>query len=324
MMNRRQFSQRAAFAAAASLAFPAMAQDTGPSRILVGFSPGGSVDVVARLLAERLRTPLGVNMVVDNKPGATGRVALGEAQRAKPDGRTLVLAPGGAMVIFPWLYPQSLGYDPVKDFTPISRVTTLGFVLSVGPAAPAGDLKTVLAWMRANPSKATYATSGAGSVPHFAGLMIAQDQGLQLTHAAYKGGPQAEQDLVGGHVPLMIDSPTGTTIDMHRSGKLRILAVTGRQRMPGLADVPTLQEAGVNLVIDNYFGLYGPAGMAADTVARIDRAVAEVMGQNEMREKILAAGLMPDHGGPQELASIQATQLKRWEAPIKSSGFKVE
>ncbi len=237
MMQRRHFNTRlAALAAAGMASLPAMAQDGALMRIVVGFSPGGSVDAVARLLAERLKEPLGMNVIVENKPGATGRVALGEVQRARPDGRTLVLAAGGAMVIFPWLYPTNLGYDPVKDFTPVSRVTSLGFVISVGPAVPVTDLKGLIAWARANPGKAMYATSGAGSVPHFSGLLLAQTLGLELTHVAYKGGPQAEQELIGGHVPMMIDSPTSTTIDLHRSGKLRILAVTGKTRLPAVPD----------------------------------------------------------------------------------------
>lgn len=325
MMQRRHFNTRlVALAAAGASGLPALAQDSSPMRILVGFSPGGSVDVVARLLAERLKDLLGTNVIVENKPGATGRVALGELRRARPDGRTLVLAAGGAMVIFPWLYPDTLGYDPAKDFTPISRVTSLGFVISVGPAVPATNFKDLVAWAKANPAKAMYATSGAGSVPHFAGLLLGQALGAPLTHVAYKGGPQAEQELIGGHVPMMIDSPTSTTIDLHRTGKLRIVAVTGKTRLPALPDVPTLQEAGTNLAIDNFFGLYGPAAMPLDVVTRIDRAVAKVLVMPEVREKIQAAGLVTDHGGPQELAGVQAAQLKRWEAPIKASGFKVE
>lgn len=325
MMQRRDFTNcLAALATLSAASLPAQAQENGPLRILVGFSPGGSVDAVARLLAERLKEPLGMNVIVENKPGATGRLALSEAQRARADGRTLVLAAGGAMVIFPWLYPGTLGYDPVKDFTPVSRVTSLSFVVSVGPAAPVTDIKGLIAWLKANPTKAMYATSGAGSVPHFSGLLLAQTLGVSLNHVAYRGGPQAEQELIGGHVPIMIDSPTSTTINLHRSGKLRILAVTGKNRLPALPDTPTLQESGVNLAIDNFFGLYGPAGMSVDTVNRIDRAVAQVLALPEMREKILATGLITDHGGPQELASVQAAQLRRWEAPIKASGFKAD
>ena len=160
-MKRRAF----ALAASALLGpWPLHAQDKPPVRILVGFPPGGSADIVARLLADKMRVTLGQNVLVDNKPGAAGRVALGEVKRAAPDGQVLVLAPSGALVILPWLY-KNLGYDPAKDFTPVARASTFDFAVTAGPAAPAGDLKTILAWMKENPGKANYATSGAGTVP---------------------------------------------------------------------------------------------------------------------------------------------------------------
>jgi tripartite-type tricarboxylate transporter receptor subunit TctC len=235
-MQRRHFTTLAA----ATLAAPfALAQDR-TTRILVGFPPGGSADVIARLLAEKMRVSLGQNVIVDNKPGAAGRIVLGEVKRAAPDGQTLVLSPSGALVIQPWLY-QNLGYDPVKDFTPVSRVSTFDFAVTAGPGAPAGDLKTVLAWMKANPGKANYATSGAGTVPHFAGLLISQAAGVPLTHVAYRGGAPAAQDLIGGQIPLMVDTAS-ETIEHHKAGKVRILAVTGEQRTKALADVPTLRS----------------------------------------------------------------------------------
>jgi tripartite-type tricarboxylate transporter receptor subunit TctC len=202
MIKRRHFNALAA--AAAALAVPAFAQER-TLKILVGFPPGGSVDVIARLLAEKLRASLGQNVIVDNKPGAGGRVALNEVKRAAPDGQTLVLSPSGALVIQPWLF-ANLGYDPIKDFTAISRVTTFDFAVTAGPGAPAGDLKAVLAWMKANPAKANYATSGAGTVPHFAGQLLGQAAGVPMTHVAYRGGAPAAQDLIGGQVPLMVDT----------------------------------------------------------------------------------------------------------------------
>jgi tripartite-type tricarboxylate transporter receptor subunit TctC len=321
-MKRRQLASLAAFAAA-SLAAPALlAQDRATMRILVGFPPGGSADVIARLLAEKMRTTLGQNVIVDNKPGAGGRVALGEVKRAAPDGNTMVLSPSGALVIQPWLY-QNLGYDPVKDFTPISRVSTFDFAITAGPGAPQGDIKAVMAWMKANPAKANYATSGAGSVPHFAGQLLAQATGVTMTHVAYKGGAPAAQDLIGGQVPLMVDTAS-ETIEHHRAGKVRILAVTGESRSKSLPEVPTLKESGINVTADAYFGLYGPAGMSAETVARINRAVAEALRGQEVQDKITSFGLVTNYAGPAELAAMQAEQLKRWEAPIKASGFKAE
>ena len=291
-------------------------------KILVGFPPGGSVDVIARLLAEKLRVSLGQNVIVDNKPGAGGRVALGELKRAAPDGQTLVLSPSGALVLQPW-FIQNLGYDPVKDFTAIARVTTFDFAITAGPGAPAGDLKAVLAWLKANPGKANYATSGAGTIPHFAGQLLAQATGVPLAHVAYRGGAPAAIDLVGGQIPLMVDTAS-ETLEHHKAGRVRILAVTGESRTRALPDVPTLKELGLNAAADAFFGLYGPAGMAPDVVARIDRAVADALRTPEVQEKITGFGLVASHAGAADLAAMQAAHLKRWEAPIKASGFKAE
>jgi tripartite-type tricarboxylate transporter receptor subunit TctC len=321
-MKRRQFTALAALAAAATLsASPLFAQDR-TVKILVGFPPGGSADVIARLIAEKMRASLNQNVIVDNKPGAGGRVALNEVKRAAPDGQTLILSPSGALVIQPWLY-QNLGYDPIKDFTAISRVSTFDFAVTAGPGAPQGDLKAVLAWMKANPGKANYGTSGAGTVPHFAGQLLGQASGVPLTHVAYRGGAPAAQDLIGGQVPLMVDTAS-ETIEHHKAGKVRILAVTGEARSKALPEVPTLKEIGINMTADAYFGLYGPAGMAPEMVARIDKAVAEALRAPEVQEKVYSFGLVPNHAGPAALAATQAAHLKRWEAPIKASGFKAE
>jgi tripartite-type tricarboxylate transporter receptor subunit TctC len=319
-MKRRALAALAVLAASV-FTLPALAQER-TMKIVVGFPPGGSADVIARLLAEKLRVSLGQNVIVDNKPGAGGRVALNEVKRAAPDGQTLILSPSGALVIQPWLY-SNLGYDPIKDFTAISRVSTFDFAVTAGPGAPAGDIKSVLAWMKANPSKANYATSGAGTVPHFAGQLLAQAAGVPMTHIAYKGGAPAAQDLIGGQVPLMVDTAS-ETIEHHKSGKVRILAVTGETRTKALPDVPTLKEAGINISADAYFGLYGPAGMAPEVVARIDRAVADAMRDPVIQEKVYGFGLVPNHASAADLAATQAAHLKRWEAPIKASGFKAE
>jgi len=320
-MKRRHFAALAA-AALATIALPsALAQDR-TLKILVGFPPGGSADVIARLLAQKMAALLNQAVIVDNKPGAAGRLVLGELKRAAPDGQTLVLSPSGAMVIAPWLY-SNIGYDPIKDFTPVSRIVTFDFAVTAGPAAPQGDLKSVLAWMKANPGKASYGTSGAGTVPHFAGLLLGQASGVPITHVAYRGGAPAAQDLIGGQIPLMVDTAS-ETIEHHKAGKVRILAVTGEQRSKALPEVPTLKEQGINMEADAFFGLYGPPGMPADVVGRIDRAVAEALKDPAIQEKIYNFGLVPNHAPAAELAATQAAHLKRWEAPIKASGFKAE
>jgi len=317
-MKRRHF----AALAGAALAAPAVLAQDRTVRILVGFPPGGSADVIARLLAEKLRISLSQNVIVDNKPGAAGRLVLGELKRAAPDGQTLVLSPSGAMVIAPWLY-SNLAYDPVKDFTPVSRIVTFDFAVTAGPGAPQGDLKTVLAWMKANPAQANYATSGAGTVPHFAGLLLGQAAGVPLTHVAYRGGAPAAQDLIGGQIPLMVDTAS-ETIEHHKAGKVRILAVTGEQRSKSLPDVPTLKEQGIAMTADAFFGLYGPPGMPVDVVNRLDRAVADALKDPAIQEKIHGFGLVPNHAPAADLAATQVAHLKRWEGPIKASGYKAE
>ena len=299
-----------------------MAQDKPPIKIWVGFPPGGSVDVVARILAERMRTTLDQNVIVDNKPGAGGRIILGDLKRATADGNTLVLAPSGALVIFPWLY-KNLGYDPMKDFSPIARVTTFDFAVTAGPGAPAGDLKSVMTWLKANPTKANFATSGAGTVPHFAGILLSNEVGIPFTHVAYKGGAPAAQDLLAGQIPLMVDTAS-ETIEHHRSGKLKILAVTGEARSSALPEVPTLKELGINVVADAFFGLYGPANMAPDRVQKISDAVAQALNNPEVQARIRGFGLVPSYSNAQGLTSTQASHYKRWEAPIKASGYTAE
>ena len=317
-MKRRQFTALAA----ASLAAPATLAQDRTVRILVGFPPGGSVDVIARLLAERMRSLLNQNVIIDNKPGAGGRVALQELRRAAPDGLTLCLSPSGALVIQPWLF-ANLGFDPFKDLSPISRVTVFDFAITLGPASPQGDLRSVLAWMKANPSKANFATSGAGTVPHFAGMLLSQVAGVTMTHVAYRGGALAAQDLIGGQVQMMIDTAS-ETIEHHKAGKVRIVAVTGEQRSRALPDVPTLRELGINTTADAFFGLYGPAGLPTDMGARIDGAVAAVLRDPAVQDRIASFGLVASHGGPAELAATQLAHYRRWEEPIKASGFKAE
>jgi tripartite-type tricarboxylate transporter receptor subunit TctC len=321
-MKRRQFAALAAANAVAMAPGALWAQDKPPLKILVGFPPGGSVDIVARLLADKLRGSLGQNVIIDNKPGAGGRIAMGELKRAAPDGLTLALSPSGVLVVQPWLF-ANLGFDPNKDFSPIARVITFDFAITAGPGAPAGDVKAILAWMKANPAKANYATSGAGTLPHFAGQLLGQAAGATLTHVGYKGGAPAATDLIGGQIPLMVDTAS-ETIEHHRAGKVRIVAVTGDQRSKALPEVPTLKESGIDVVADGFFGLFGPAGVPPDVVGRINRAVGEALRAPDVQEKIQNVGLVANYGSAQDLAGIQAEHYRRWEAPIKAAGFKPE
>ncbi|WP_018314828.1 Bug family tripartite tricarboxylate transporter substrate binding protein [Cupriavidus sp. UYPR2.512] len=295
---------------------------TAPVRILVGFAAGGAVDSVGRALAERLRVTLKQPVIVENRPGANQRLALSELKRSAPDGQTLVLSNSAPFTVFPHAY-KKLEFDPAKDFTPIGRVATYELCLAVGPKVPAGGIKEVLMWAKAHPSEASYGTSGPGNISHFLGGMIGNATGVQLQHVPYKGGSPALVDLAGGQIPMIIDT-IYEPMEMSKSGKVRILATTGERRSPFLPNVPTLRESGINVSADAYVALYGPAGMSADKVQRLSKALSEAMQSPELQKRIQQFAMTHSYSTPTELAQLQATTLAQWEGPIKSSGFSAD
>lgn len=314
-------TRRNVMACAAALASTTVwGQAPRTSRLLVGSAAGGSTDTVARLIADELQGSLGQTIVVDNKPGAGGRIVLTELKRSPPDGSTLVLSPIGAMVTIPHTV-KNPGYDPNRDFTPLGQVSTYSYAIVAGPALPASTLKDALAWLKANPSKASFGSPGAGGGQHFAGVLLSQETGVKMEHVSYKGGAPAVLDLISGNIPLAITTHT-EVMDHHRSGKLRVLAVTGKQRARQLPDVPTLSEAGLQMMpVEGWFALYGPVGMSAAETERWSSALRVVLAKPTVQEKIRAMGVEPHFSTPAELAAMQLAEYKRWEGPIKASGF---
>ena len=247
-----------ALALLTGLATLAQAQDKPPLRILVGFAPGGSADVLARMVADGLRDDFGP-IVVDNKPGAGGRLALNLVKAAKPDGQTVIVLPSGPMVLFPHVY-KKLDYDPVRDFTPVSQIARFQFGVVAGPATGAKTLAEMIALAKAKPGASSYGTPGAGTLPHFMGVLMEQSSGITLNHVPFQGGAPANNALLGGHIDYKFDV-VSETAELHRSGKVRIIGVTGGQRDPQVPEVPTLKEAGVNMEATAWFAMYGPAGL---------------------------------------------------------------
>ncbi|MEC3767474.1 Bug family tripartite tricarboxylate transporter substrate binding protein [Cupriavidus sp. SS-3] len=297
-------------------------QNPTPVRLLVGFSAGGAIDSVGRALAESLRVTLKQPVIVENKPGANQRLALAELKRSPPDGQTLVLANSAPFTIFPHAF-KKLEFDAVKDFTPVGRVTTYELCVAAGPKAPPGGIKEVLVWAKAHPSEASYGTSGPGNISHFLGGMIGTANGMQLQHVPYKGGAPALVDLAGGQIPMIIDT-IYEPMEMSKSGKVRILATTGESRSPFLPNVPTLREAGINVAADAYVALYAPAGLPADKVKRLNKALEEAMRSHELQARIKQFAMSPAFSTPSELARLQATTAASWEGPIKASGFSAD
>ena len=299
------------------------ADDKAPVRVLVGLAAGGSNDLIARELAERLRTITGDQYIVENKPGAAQRLALAELRRAPPDGRTFIVATNSPFSTLPNVYGDKLGYDPVKDFTAIGRMVKFETALATGPLVQAKTFADFVAWAKANPSLAAYGTPGAGTSPHFVGVMLSNALGLLLTHVPYKGGAPAINDLIGGHLPMLINS-LPDMLEQHRGGRLRIIATTGRERSPLTPEVPTLTELGIPMTADIGIDIYAPAGVPSDVVERLNAALAQAVNTPETRDRFIKYGLIIAPSSPQQLAAFQAEELKKWAAPIKASGYTGE
>ncbi len=321
MKKRSLLGAAAALATLSALPLPALAQDKPPLKIVVGFPPGGSADLLARLMAEGLKNDFS-SVIVENKPGAGGRIALGQVKRSAPDGQTVIILPSGPMVLFPHVY-KKLDYDAVADFTPISQIAHFQFSVVAGPASGARTVAEMLAKAKAAPGSATYGTPGAGTLPHFMGVMFGQKAGAEMNHVPFQGGGPANTALLGGHIQYKFDVVTETA-ELHKAGKVRIIAVTGAQRDPQVPEVPTLKEQGVDMVATAWFAMYGPAGLKPEVRDRISAAVAKAVRTPALRAKLIEQGYEPVGSTPAELAAAQAADLKRWEGPIKATGVQLD
>ena len=316
-LSRRTWSL--ALLALASLG--AQAQDKTPLKILVGFPPGGSADVIARLVADALRDDFGP-IVVDNKPGAGGRIALNMVKAAKPDGQTVIVLPSGPMVLFPHVY-KKLDYDAVKDFTPVSQIARFQFGVVSGPATNVKNVAEMIAKAKSDPGNASYGTPGAGTLPHFMGVLMEQSAGISLNHVPFQGGAPANNALLGGHIGYKFDV-VSETAEFHRTGKARIIAVTGGQRDPQVPEVPTLKESGVNMEATAWFAMYGPAGLKGEALTRLEKAMMKLARDPAVKDKMVKLGLEPIGSSSADLAAAQKADLARWEKPIKATGVQLD
>ena len=321
-MKRRTLLQATA-ASATLLAAPmikAQSLPSGPIRIVVGFPPGGSAYILARMIANALRDDY--TAIVENKAGAGGRIALNFVKTSKPDGQTVIVLPSGPMVLFPHVY-KKLDYDAVKDFTPISQIARFQFGVVSGPATKAKNIADMLAKAKSDPASASYGTPGAGTLPHFMGVLLEQSTGVSLNHVPFQGGAPANNALLGGHIGYKFDV-VSETAEMHNAGKARIIAVTGPQRDPQVPDVPTLKESGVNMEATAWFAMYGPAGMKGEALTKLEAAMMRLARDPAMKDKLIKLGYEPIGSNGVDLAAAQKTDLARWEKPIKATGVQLE
>jgi tripartite-type tricarboxylate transporter receptor subunit TctC len=316
---------RALCLAAVMLAAASVARaQTGeqPVRIVFPFAAGGSGDALARLIAEHLRTALDRPAIVENRVGAQGRLGVQAVKTAAPDGSTLLLTPVAPMSVYQHVY-KALAYDPVADFAPVSQVATFDFAVAVGPQVPAASLKELVAWLQANPAQGSYGTPGAGTLPHFLAVSFAKATGLDLRHVGYRGSAAALTDLIAGQIPIVVTT-TSDLLESHKAGRIKVLATSDAARSPFLAETPTLREAGFDLVATGWYGVFAPAGTPADVVARLSAAVAASVQAPQVKERLLAFGLVPTGTSAAELGRIQKADSDLWAPAVRASGFTPE
>ncbi|HLS87520.1 MAG TPA: tripartite tricarboxylate transporter substrate binding protein [Burkholderiales bacterium] len=293
-----------------------------PITTVVGFAPGGATDTVARIVAEPLGRALGQQVVVENRAGAGGTIAVDHVAKAPPDGYTLVLANVGAMAANPHI--MKLPYDPLRDLTPISMATMFANVIIVQPDLPASTLKEFIELARKRPGRLTYGSSGVGGAAHLAGELLEAMAKIYLVHVPYRGGGPALQGFLGGQTDAFIATPI-TSIKQIAAGKARALATTGPNRAKLMPDVPTVAESGYpRYAAVNWYAYYGPKGMPKDLVERLNRELVNVLKQPETIALLEKQGVEPQSSTPEALARYTEEEFRTWGRVVKEAGIKAQ
>lgn len=307
---------------------PALAQGSDadfpkrPIRIVVGYAPGGTTDIIARLVAPGLSEVLGQPVVVENRPGAGGNVGAAVVAAAPADGYTLMMGTAGNMTVNPWIY--ELKFDTVRDFAPISLIAAVPNLMVVHPAVPARTVQEFIAWAKARPDKVFFASSGTGNTPHMTGELFNLRTGLKLMHVPYKGSGPALTDLIGGQGVQVSFDNMPSAIGHVRSGALRALATTGAARSAALPDLPTLQESGLkDFDVQGWFGLFAPAHTPPAIVARIHQATLAVLARPAARKSLDELGAIVVGNAPAAFAQHVAAETRVWGEVVKAAGIKL-
>lgn len=309
-------------AAVLGVVAPAAAQGSGKvMRIVVGFPPGQAIDMVARLLAEELRKETGDTVIVENRPGQGGSIALGQFARAQPDGNTLFLSAVASLAITPHLY-KNVAYDSLKSFEAVALIGDVPLLLVAHPSVPAQTLPELVAYARANPDKLNHPSSGNGTISHLAMEELKRAAGMRILHVPYQGSAPAMNDLVAGTVSVALDTIAATQGQV-RAGKLRLLASGSARRLPMFPDTPTIAEQGYEgFEASAWLGMLYPAGTPRETTARMGALLNKIVRAPDMAEKFAALGLLPRAAGPDEFAAYLKREYERWGRAVAASGLK--
>ena len=319
-MKRRQFT---ALAAAASLMPLAHAQADKTLKVLVGFPPGGSIDIVSRVLAEKMKDDLKLNIVIENRAGAGGRVAADLLKASPADGSVVMITPIVVPVLAPLVFSK-LNYNPATDFAPVGHVCNFNFALSVPASLPVKNVAEFVTWLKANPQKANFGSPAPGSLPHFFGEILSRDAKADMVHVPFAGGSALMNALMGGQVSAGIDVLL-EALEAHKSGKVRILAISGDKRSAVLPDVPTFKESGFpNIVASGWFAMYAPAKTPAASIEAINRALNKALTHPEVLDRFGKLALEAGGGSAADLTKLEQASTARWAPVVKATGFRAD
>ena len=318
MMKRRTGLLALALALAA---LPAAAQAQYPDKpikLIVPYPPGGTTDIMARTLQEPLSKALGQPVIVDNKAGAAGAIGTKQVATAAPDGYTLVFGNNGPSAIVP-LLQKDVGYDPVKDFAPVSLVSIAPLVLVLHPSVPAGSVAEFVAWAKAQPGGVEYATAGAGSLGHLATELFAKDAGLKLVHVPYKGQAPSTMAVLNGEVKMLLTTSSDSMGSAVRDGKLRLLGVSTAKPSPLMPGAPTIGQSLQGFEVNVWFGILAPAGTPAPVIAKLNAAIRTVLADPEIQRKFMGYGSIATASTPQEFAAMIGAEVPKWKGVVETA-----
>ena len=294
-----------------------------PIRIVIGFPPGGGIDILARLMAPKMAERLGQPVVVENRPGANGLIATQGVAQSEPDGHTIFFGTTGNLAVNPAIYGARPGLDIERDFAALSLVASLPFVLVVNPSVPAKSLKELIAFAKTRPGEILFGSSGNGGLPHLSGELLNLQAGITTRHVPYRGSAPAFTDLISGQVQFVFDALAIAQPHIE-SGKLRALATTGPKRMAALPDVPLAKDTLPNFEVVNWYGMVVRAGTPAAIVSRLNQEVANALRQGDVAERAAALGLDLVGSAPEQFAALQRDEIAKWGGVIRAANIKIE